>query len=113
MDPAARSIPPLGDRTTDVSQFGSSAGNMPTGRRDNWIVCPTPPDDLSDRGCWFCGSGLTSSGPRRRAREHVFAQWLLDEFDARKRPFGVTWTGSGELEILATSPGNSLGVCPA
>jgi hypothetical protein len=71
----------------------------PVQNRD-WIVCPTPADDIARGSCWFCGEPLRGS-QKRRAREHIFARWLLREFDAQKNSFCVAWTDSLEREVLA------------
>jgi hypothetical protein len=65
-----------------------------------WIVCPTPPDGHGGRGCWFCGAPFAGPRAKRKAREHVFAQWLLTELGANTRPFGVTWNDALEREVL-------------
>ena len=65
-----------------------------------WIVCPTPQDEPAAQACWFCGAALVGAGAARRAREHVFARWLLREFDAQKHPFSVSWNDAYEQDVL-------------
>jgi alkylhydroperoxidase family enzyme len=72
---------------------------QPEGERHDWIVCPTPVDDFSREVCWFCGALLKGS-VARRACEHVFARWLLREFDAHRHSFHLTWTDSLERNVL-------------
>jgi hypothetical protein len=79
---------PLGATTTPVSVD------------DPWIVCPTPEDEPAAQACWFCGAALVGAGAARRAREHVFARWLLRELGAQKHPFRVSWNDAHERNVL-------------
>ena len=72
----------------------SAAGDHP------WIVCPTPPDEPAAQACWFCGAALVGAGAVRRAREHVFARWLLRELGAQKHAFSVSWNDAHERNVL-------------
>lgn len=65
-----------------------------------WIVCPTPQDEPATQACWFCGAALVGAGAARRAREHVFARWLLRELGAQKHPFSVSWNDAYERDVL-------------
>jgi len=76
------------------------ATSAPGDAANNWIVCPTPEDEPAEQACWFCGAALVGPGASRRAREHVFAQWLLRELGAQKHSFSVSWNDTHEQNVL-------------
>lgn len=63
-------------------------------------MCPTPEDEPPEQACWFCGAALIGVGARRKAREHVFARWLLRELCAQKHSFSVSWNDAHEQNVL-------------
>jgi hypothetical protein len=72
---------------------GVEIGRLPGGSK-RMFVCPTIEEPADKSVCLYCGSSLKG----RRAREHIFEQWLLRHFDMIDEPFQVTWVAPDKEE---------------